>query len=72
MVDIFDEVERRLNRPRRVFAKVVFGLIAIIGGAVVVLLAIQLLDPEAMVRLQARQDAAYDRAYEEAQRDARR
>ncbi|AFU87438.1 hypothetical protein CcrMagneto_gp268 [Caulobacter virus Magneto] len=70
MSDVFDEVERRLNRRRPGFwiHKAAIAIIVVIGLLVVAGGAIQVFNPTLAVQWQAKQDAAYDRAYEEARR----
>ncbi|AFU86745.1 hypothetical protein D869_gp169 [Caulobacter phage CcrRogue] len=70
MTDIFDEVERRLNRKRPTFwlHRIAIVIIVVIGLLVVAGAAIQVFNPTLATQWQARQDAAYDRAYEEARR----
>jgi hypothetical protein len=70
MSDIFDEVERRLNRKRSGFwvHKIALAIIVAVGLLVVIGAAIQVFNPTLTTKWQAQQDAAYDRAYEEARR----
>ncbi|AXQ68459.1 hypothetical protein HOT99_gp158 [Caulobacter phage CcrBL10] len=70
MSDIFDEVERRLNRKRPGFwlHKIATVFIAVVFVIVIAGAAIQVFNPTLATQWQAKQDAAYDRAYEEARR----